>query len=140
MIFCLRQKGEGAALSAVNPLQPYYLAYVQDGGVTKFGLGQPKQVLDLYRALCLGQTEPYEKLSAMFDKETARGSDMAAYSDLLRSAVDALLGQVDRKSLSGLFASRGGKLVEETAKAAGMSDFDLITWLVIKDGEDFRAV
>jgi hypothetical protein len=140
VIFCLRQKGDGAALSVVNPLQPHYLAYVQDNGVTRFGLGQPKQILELYRALCLGRSEPYDRLCALFDEETHRGADMTRYSDLLRGAVDTLLGQVERKNLSGLFASRGSKLVEDNAKAASMADFDLLTWLIIKDGEALRAV
>lgn len=65
---------------------------------------------------------------------------MSAYSRLLQNAVDTLVGQVDRKSLSGLFASRGGKLVDESAKAGGLADFDLVTWLIIKDGEAFRAI
>ena len=140
VIFCLRQKGDGAALSGVNPLQPYYLAFVQDGGVTKFGLGQPKQILELYRSLCLGQGRPYEKLCALFNEETREGGEMNVYSDLLRGAVTSLLGQVDQKDLDGLFASRGGKLVDQDAKAAGMADFDLITWLIIKEGEAFRAL
>jgi superfamily II DNA or RNA helicase len=139
VIFCLRQKTDGATLSRVNPLSPYYLAYVQDDGSTRFGLGQPKQVLELFRSLCVGQTEPYDGLCTLFDAETSRGADMSAYSGLLQNAVDTLVGQVDRKSLSGLFASRGGKLVDEAAKAGGLADFDLVTWLIIKDGEAFRA-
>lgn len=140
VIFCLRQKGGSEALSSVNPLQPHYLAYVQDDGVTRFGLGQPKQILELYRAHCLGQAEPYEALCRMFDEETQQGADMTHYNGLLKSAVETMIGQFERKNLSGLFAARGGKLVEENAKAGGLSDFDLVTWLVIKGGEAFRAV
>ena len=139
VIFCLRQKGDSAPVAKVNPLQPYYLAYVQDDGEVRYGLGQPKQVLELFRALCLGQTEPYETLCALFDTETSGGSDMSAFSALLQAAVSALVTQVESRSVSSLFASRGGKLVDQAAKATGMSDFDLVTWLVIKEGEVFRG-
>lgn len=139
VIFCLRQKENSEALSAVNPLQPYYLAYVQDDGVTRFGLGQPKQTLDLFRALCLGAKEPYETLCRLFDEETGHGSNMTRYSDLLKAVVDSMIGQVERRNLSSLFSTRGGKLVNESEKAGSLADFDLVTWLVIKDGEDFHA-
>ena len=57
---------------------------------------------------------------------------MSRYGDLLDRAVAAIAGQFARKNAANLFAGRAGKLASESAVIKGATDFDLVTWLVIK--------
>ncbi|MCY7374421.1 MAG: phospholipase D-like domain-containing protein [Pyrinomonadaceae bacterium] len=62
VVFCLRQTVEAADNEAVNPLQPYFLVYVRDDGTVRFNYTNAKQVLEIFRLMCEGKTEPYEDL------------------------------------------------------------------------------
>ncbi len=68
----------------------------------------------------------------MFDADTCHGQDMSAYSALLDNAVAAIVAQFSRKNAANLFTGRGGKLMDATKAVKSNSDFELITWLVIK--------
>jgi hypothetical protein len=46
----------------------------------RYNFTAPKQVLEIFRAVCQGQTEPHAKLCKLFDEETAHGQDMSRYS------------------------------------------------------------
>lgn len=133
VIYCLKQQAEAAGNEAVNPLQPYFLVYIRDDGEVRYNFTAPKQVLEIFRAVCQGQTEPQAKLCELFDAETANGQDMSLYSQLLDKAVTAIAAQFGRKNASNLFTGRGGKLLSSQGAIKNTTDFDLITWLVIKD-------
>ncbi len=135
-IYCLKQKSSVAGVETVNPLQPYFLVYVQDNGTVRYNFTAPKQVLEIFRALCQGKTEPYQDLCDLFDAQTSDGHDMTRYSALLEAAISAIASQSDRKNLSNLFAGRGGKLVDNAKLPKTAADFDLITWLVIMNSEE----
>ncbi len=134
-IYCLKQRIEASGNEAVNPLQPYFLVYIRDDGEVRYNFTSPKQVLEIFRAVSQGKTEPYANLCEIFDAETKSGEDMSQYSDLLERAVAAIATQFGRKNASNLFAGRGGKLTDASKQVKHTSDFDLITWLVIKDHE-----
>ncbi|MNG25273.1 hypothetical protein D3C84_1101030 [compost metagenome] len=57
---------------------------------------------------------------------------MSRYSTLLDEAVAAIAAQFERKNAGNLFAGRGGKLISAQSALKATTDFDLITWLVIK--------
>ena len=63
---------------------------------------------------------------------TRHGQDMSAYSSLLDKTVAAIVAQFTRKNAANLFTGRGGKLMDTSKAVKGNTDFDLITWLVIK--------
>jgi SNF2 family DNA or RNA helicase len=130
-VFCLRQKQPAPGGETVNLLQPYFLVYVRETGEVKYNFTAPKQVLEIFRAVCQGKSEPYAKLCELFDGHTNDGADMSRYSQLLDAAVTAIAAQSDKKNLSNLFAGRSGKLVDDTKLAKSALDFDLVTWLVI---------
>jgi hypothetical protein len=134
-IYCLKQRTDAAGNEAVNPLQPYFLVYIRDDGEVRYNFTAPKQVLEILRAVCQGQTEPHAKLCELFDEETDHGQDMKRYSALLDKAVAAIAAQFGRKNASNLFTSRGGKLLSSQIAIKNTTDFDLITWLVIKDAK-----
>jgi hypothetical protein len=127
VIFCLRQRLAGDDANAVNPLHPYFLVYVHDNGKVGYNFIKPKQILEIWRALSVGgQTKPYAQLCDLFDAETQHGQEMSKYNALLIKAVAAIAKQFNEKNSGNLFASRGGQLI------AAATDFDLVTWLVVK--------
>jgi hypothetical protein len=131
-IYCLKQRIEASGNEAVNPLQPYFLVYIRDDGEVRYNFTNPKQVLDIFRAVSQGKTEPYADLCKLFDAETKDGEDMSRYGTLLDKAVTAIAAQFERKNAGNLFSGRGGKLADASKQVKHTSDFDLITWLVIK--------
>ncbi len=133
VIYCLKQRIDAAGNEAVNPLQPYFLVYIRDDGEVRYNFTAPKQVLEIFRALCQGKAEHYGKLCELFDVETNNGGNMSRYSALLDSAVAAIAAQFGRKNAGNLFAGRSGKLISAQSAVKATTDFDLITWLVIKN-------
>jgi len=131
-IYCLKQRNDAPGNEAVNPLQPYFLVYIRDDGEVRYNFTSPKQILEIFRAVSQGKTEPYAELCEIFDAETKSGEDMSQYSDLLEKAVAAIATQFGRKNAGNLFAGRGGKLTDASKQVKHASDFDLITWLIIK--------
>jgi SNF2 family DNA or RNA helicase len=134
VIYCLRQQHHQADASqeAVNPLAPYFLVYIQTDGTVRYNFTAPKQVLEIFRALCQGKTTPYADLCKLFDDTTQHGQDMTRYSALLDQAVTAIVAQYTRKNAANLFTGRGGKLIDATKTVKNDNDFELITWLVIQ--------
>ena len=140
VIFCLRQlsatrsagtKDAGSA-EMVNPLQPHFLVYVRDDGNVRFTFAQPKQILEIYRLLGAGRSTLDRTLCQLFDQETDNGSKMDKYSDLLTRALDSIVYTFKRRAATTLQSGRGGVLVPQSQQASEDSEFELITWLVIK--------
>ena len=140
VIFCLRQMPDPDSSGVrrpnrsetVNPLQPYFLVYIRDDGNVRFTFAQPKQILEIYRHLCSGNNTPWETLCEVFDQETDNGSKMDKHSDLLARALNSIIHTFRRRTASTLQSGRGGLLVPEKQQASENSEFELITWLVIK--------
>jgi SNF2 family DNA or RNA helicase len=132
VIFCLKQKGDCLDNKTVNPLQPYFLVYVRENKEVRLTFAQPKQILEIYQLLCAGCTVPYEELCNLFDRETNNGSDMSLYNDLLKRAVDSIAGIYNKRLIGNLLSSRSAVLVEQAHQVKATTDFELITWLVIK--------
>jgi len=132
VIFCLKQKGDCLDNKTVNPLQPYFLVYVRENKEVRLTFAQPKQILEIYQLLCAGCTVPYEELCNLFDRETNNGFDMSLYNDLLKRAVDSIAGIYNKRLIGNLLSSRSAVLVEQAHQVKATTDFELITWLVIK--------
>ncbi|MBW2118174.1 MAG: ATP-dependent helicase [Deltaproteobacteria bacterium] len=133
VIFCLRQKTNSRSSETINPLQPYFLVYVHDDKNVRYTFAQPKQILEIYRVLSAGKTTPYAQLCDLFDVETCNGSDMTKYSELLKSAVDSIIRTFQKRAISHLQSGRGAVLMEQQDQVKETDDFELITWLVIKN-------
>ncbi len=135
VVFCLKQKGEAKRGDTVNPLQPYYLAFVRDDGTVRFGFAQPKQILEIYRLLCSGKAAAYEQLCQLFDAETHNGADMKLYNKLLVAAVDSISKTFQKRVAAGLQTSRDFVIPNLQEQARETADFELVTWLVILQPE-----
>jgi len=143
VIFCLRHLATSAATAIkeaaqqekINPLQPYFLVYIRQDGNVRFTFAQPKQILDIYRHLCSGHSAPCQLLCDLFDQETEGGGKMAKYSELLARALDSIIHTFKRRSASVLQSGRSGLLLPQSQQATDSSEFELITWLVLKEPE-----
>jgi hypothetical protein len=93
-----QRRGTDASTQAVNPLSPYFLVYIHADGAVRYNFAAPKQVLEIFRALCQGKTEPYADLCKLFDEQTGHGQDMSAYSALLDKTVAAIVAQFTAKT------------------------------------------
>ena len=132
VIFCLRQRGPGQDLETINPLQPYFLVYLYQDGLVRYNFAQPKQILDIYRHLCVGQSKVHETLCHLFDQETDNGEHLGLYNGLLRAAVTAIKRTFTKRAAAQLQAGRGGLLPTRQEQVTETTDFELITWLIIK--------
>ncbi len=132
VVFCLRQTAEAEDNEAVNPLQPYFLVYVRDDGTVRFNYTNAKQVLEIFRLMCEGKTEPYENLCNLFNKETDNCKEMSKYTDLLETSVKAITKSYRERSKAKLTFDRNAVIAPRDKQIEKISDFELITWLVIK--------
>ncbi|MCP5496791.1 MAG: DEAD/DEAH box helicase family protein [Leptospiraceae bacterium] len=132
VIFCLRHKVGTASSESVNPLQPFYLVYVQENGDVRYKFTHAKQILDIYRALCVGITSPIEKLCNQFNKETDNGKNMDFYNKLLVKSIEETVGVFQKKNLLALTTSRHSVLPSKKEQIKDVDDFELVTWLIIK--------
>jgi len=138
VIFCLRHKNPPAdekRAAKVNPLGAHYLLYIRDDGTVRFTFTQAKNTLTLLQKLCAGKTEPYQQLCDLFDRETDNGRKMDKYDDLLKKAVASITATFRKRMATGLSGDRHFVLPLQQEQVKGDTDFELITWLVIKGGE-----
>jgi hypothetical protein len=134
VIFCLRRRppDPNPEQAKINPLDPYYLVHVKDDGSVRLGFGQPRPILETYRALCLGHGEPFEALCNAFDDETGHGEKMDRYDGLIRAAVSSIGETSSTRTLAALAVSRGARVPDGGAQARASLDYDLITWLIVR--------
>jgi len=138
VILCLQRKGP-VGEGAVNPLEPFYLVYVHDDGSVRHGFSQPKSVLSAMEALCAGRTSPFEALCDAFDEETEHGAKLDRYDALINQAVADIARGYASRAVSGLAMGRGSKLADAPAQARAASDYELVTWLVVRPGDGVIA-
>jgi hypothetical protein len=132
VIFCLKQKGETSASEKVNPVQPYYLVFIRDDGEVRYSFAQTKQVLEVLRHLCLDKREAYSELCGLFDEETQQGRDMKKYDALLSKSVQTITEMFRLRSARNLTTGRDAVLIPESQQPQEPTDFELVTWVVIK--------
>jgi len=134
VIFCLRHKHppQEKQFSSVNPLGRYYLLYIRDDGTVRFTFTQAKSALSMFQKLSVGKTAPYQELCDLFDQETESGAKMDKYSDLLAKAINAIVRTFQKRTAAGLQSGRDFVIPDKQEQAKKISNFELITWLVIK--------
>ena len=132
VIYCLRQTGDSTGNEQVNPLQPYFLAYVWDEGTVRYTFAQPKQILEVFRLLCINRKAAITALCDAFDAETKDGLDMSRYNELLRKAVLGFEATFRKRSAASLLSGRNGVLNFASRQVSDATDFELISWLVIR--------
>ncbi|MDA8002718.1 MAG: ATP-dependent helicase, partial [Alphaproteobacteria bacterium] len=134
VIFCLRHRNPPQAAGAHNPLRDYYLVYVRDDGDVRYNYMHAKQTLELFGGLAREQSKPLLRLCDSFDRETDNGRKMGKYNKLLDTAFAAVSRQFELQEAVAL-VQRDGVLSAESERPRGADDFELVTWLVIKDSK-----
>jgi len=132
VIYCLKQKGNTEGNEAVNSLSPYFLVYIRDDNTVRFNYTHPRQILEIFRLLSAGNETSYEVLCNIFNDETDNGSNMSAYSKLLKTAIEEINRVFKRRAGIRMTNSRDAQLLPK-AKIKGIDEpFELITWLIIR--------
>lgn len=135
-LFCLRRASQADQRSAtgekLNPLAPHFLLYVHDDGVVRYSFAQPKETLNLLRALAAGHPSALRTVCDQFESLTEGGADMAHYADLIASALRTIETTFQKRITTSLLSSRDGLIptAAESAKADD-GDWELVTWLVV---------
>ena len=131
-IFCLKQRNSPKERTP-NRLQPYYLMYVRADGSVRFTFHQTKHVLTSFQSLTIGKTTPMVEIEDQFDQETEHGTKMHIYEGMLGSALRSLVADFGRMQQRALARQRDAVLSKWSEAPKGDENFELITWLVIKD-------
>ncbi len=133
VVYCLKQKGDTEGNEEVNPLQPYFLVYIRDDGQVRFNYTNAKHILEIYRLMCSGKSQPFEELCDLFNIETMQGEDMQKYSEFLAKAIDEISRVFNKRSSQKITGSdRGALLIPKSKRINETNNFELVTWLVIK--------
>ena len=130
VIFVLRQIRGVRQSKEQNPLFPYYVMYVTEGGEVRLSYLHAKRILDYYSRLCSMCDTVQSGVVSTFNAETRDGYEMKKYSDLLERAIFHLIGTKQEVGVASLF-SKGGTTLQKTFYD-GVEDFELVSFLVMK--------
>jgi len=131
VIFALRNIHDSVNVNQQNRLHPYYLIYIGQDGQVVADQTQVKRLLDLIRTGCKGHDKPFKDLCAAFNVETQDGRKMDTYSNLLNDAIRSMIEVKEERDIDSLFS--GGHTTALTQTIAGLDDFELIAFIVIRD-------
>ena len=131
VIFTLRNRNAAINVNQHNLLHPYYLIYIDITGRVIIDYTGVKKLLDLVRSSCRGQSEPVLEVCRIFNAETDDGRDMTRYSELLNQAIHSIIEVKEEQDIDSLFTGRKTTALVDTI--SGLDDFELITFLVIKE-------
>ena len=132
VIFCLRQRNSPEQPTP-NRLQPYFLTFVHEDGGVRYGFRNAKQILGLFGTVARGRDRVLRNLVDAFDSETGHGQGMAKYDRMANAALASIVGAFRTRVLGGLTRRRGAKISKRSEQPRGSGDFQLVTWLVIRE-------
>ena len=138
IIFCLRKTGETdpEQRGHVNPTHPYFLIYVlrgENGPEIRFAFPSAKTILRIFGNLCRGKSSPDLNLCGAFDAEIDNGKNMESTNAALRSAIDDIVKKFIQLTGPTVGPDGDGMLPQEGQIPQAADDFELISWLVIRD-------
>lgn len=130
VIFCLKQINTEIKPSEHNPLNPYFLVYINDNDEVMYNFIQSKKILDLYKKICSGNDNLHEELIQTFNNDTDNARDMNKFATNLERVVENIVGKEEEKGIDSLFSF--GATTLSNSMAQNMDDFELVSFLVIK--------
>lgn len=130
VIYVLKNINSGVNIDKQNRLHPFYLVYIKDDGGVFVDHLNPKALLDKMRLLCKEKDKPIRELVSKFNAETENGKKMEKYSKLLSDTIHSIVNLKEEKDIASLFRAGGTTVL--TNKIAGLDDFELINFLVVK--------
>ena len=133
VIFVLKNINPGVNIGDRNRIHPFYMVYLRDDGSVVCDYLDPKRLLDTMRYLCKGKSEPDLALCRAFNRETDDGRNMRRVSKLLGDAIASIIEIKEESDIDSLF--RPGGTTIGLNEIHGLDDFELIAFLVVKQGE-----
>ncbi len=133
VIFVLKNIQESVNINSQNRLHPFYMVYISEEGEVVVDHLQPKELLDNFRLLSKGKTEAVQELYTAFNDKTNDGKDMSEYSSLLEEAILSIIDVKNESEIDSFLSGREMSFLSESIE--GLDDFELISFLVIKDRE-----
>jgi len=130
IVFALRNRNHGLDVNRQNRLHPYYLVYVDEQGGVRVNHTEAKRMLDLVRLACKGRSAPIPEAYGPFNEATEDGRNMDEPSRLLQCAIRSMIEVQDEADVDSLFS--GDRTSALTTRIAGLEDFELIAFLVVK--------
>ena len=130
VIFVLRNVNNSVNIANQNRIHPFYMVYIGREGDVICDYLNPKQLLDDVRLLCRGKSEPIKAVYTKFNEETDDGRNMAEMSELLSMAIDSIIDTKEESDIDSLFSAGGTSAL--MSDISGLSDFELICFLVVK--------
>lgn len=91
---------------------------------------QPKKMLDYLRQSCRGKSTPYADLCLEFNRETADGRRMTAYSERLGESIQSIITVKEQSDVFSFLEGASGDLFSKEIK--GLDDFELICFFVVR--------
>ena len=130
VIFVLRNVNNSVNIDNQNRIHPFYMVYIGRDEDVICDYLNPKQLLDDVRLLCRGKSEPIKEVYPKFHEETDEGRNMAEMSELLSMAIDSIIDTKEESDIDSLFSPGGTSAL--MSDISGLSDFELICFLVVK--------
>jgi hypothetical protein len=67
---------------------------------------------------------------------------MRHYTELLHKALDSIAHTLTlrKRTVAGLLSGRSGVLMDASQQVSSTTDFELITWLIVKDDERYKIL
>lgn len=126
----LRNVNNSVNIDNQNRIHPFYMVYIGRDEDVICDYLNPKQLLDDVRLLCRGKSEPIKEVYTKFNEETDDGRNMAEMSELLSMAIDSIIDTKEESDIDSLFSPGGTSAL--MSDISGLSDFELICFLVVK--------
>lgn len=130
VIFVLKNRNTGVNIDKKNRLHPFYMVYLRNDGSVAVNHLSPKELLDKFRGLCKGKSQPIPSLARQFNRETRDGFKMDTYSKLLGDAITSIINVKETSDIDSFLGGVQGELFTKEIK--GLDDFELISFLVVK--------
>ena len=130
VLFVLKNINESVNVDHRNRVHPFYMVYISNEGDIVRDYLDPKKLLDTFRFLCKGKSEPDISLCHVFNKETKDGRDMSAISELLSESIGSIMDVKEESDIDSLFKAGGTSAL--VSDVSGLDDFELICFLVVR--------
>lgn len=130
VVYVLKNRTNEVNIDKKNRLHPFYMVYISQEGEVLVNHLAPKELLDKFRSLCKGKSEPDKELCKAFNNETRDGLKMQKYSELLGSAISSIISVNEESDIDSFLGGCQSELF--TKEIRGLDDFELICLLVVR--------
>jgi SNF2 family DNA or RNA helicase len=133
VIFILKNIEESVNINSQNRLHPFYMVYISEEEEVLVDHLKPKEILDKFRLLSKGKSKADLEMCSIFNQETNDGKDMSHYSCLLEDVIRSIIDVKNDSEIDRFLSGKEMSFLSESIE--GLDDFELISFLVVKERE-----